>query len=72
MWDGPDNRSGPAKYYRSNGGPSRFTVTGIYGGTGGGGGTVTGFAFPEPASVSLFGLGLLATAWRARRRRVVN
>ena len=35
------------------------------GGTGGGGG-----GLPEPATLSLFGLGMLGTAWRARRRRV--
>ena len=42
-------------------------ISGGGGGEGGGGGNV-----PEPASVTLFGLGLLGAAWRARKQRVVS
>ena len=43
------------------------------GGTGGGvHQRLNGGSVPEPASVTLFGIGLLGAAWRARRHRVVN
>ena len=48
--------------------------TGIDGGGGGGGGGEGGGggSIPEPASVTLVGLGLLGAAWRARKQRVVS